>query len=45
MSHVGQLLILRRLAGSPLPSKNFVYADINVGVLGPDQPNPVASDE
>ena len=45
MAHVGQLLMLRRLAGSPVPSENFVYADIGKGVLGPDQPEPVAPDE
>ena len=45
MAHVGQLLMLRRLAGSPVPSENFIYADIRVGVVGPDQPDPVAPDE
>ena len=45
MAHVGQLLILRRMAGSPVPSENFIYADIKKGVLGPDQPDPVAPDE
>lgn len=45
MAHVGQLLVLRRMAGSPVPSENFVHADIRAGVLGPDQPEPVAPDE
>ena len=45
MAHVGQLLTLRRLAGSPVPSENFIYADIRVGVVGPEQPDPVAPDE
>ena len=45
MAHVGQLLMLRRLAGSPVPSENFIYADIRAGVVGPDQPDPVAPDE
>jgi hypothetical protein len=44
MEHVGQLLMLRRVAGSPVPSENFIYADIRVGVVGPDQPKPVAPD-
>jgi hypothetical protein len=44
MAHTGQLLMLRRLAGSPVPSENFIYADIEIGVLGPDQPEPVAPD-
>ena len=38
-------LDLRRMAGSPVPSENFVYADIKAGVVGPDQPEPVAHDE
>jgi hypothetical protein len=45
MAHVGQLLMLRRLAGVPVPSENFIYADIKVGVVGPEQPDPVAPDE
>ena len=45
MAHVGQLLMLRRLAGSPIPSENFIYADIRKGRVGPDQPRPVAPDE
>jgi len=45
MAHVGQLLMLRRLADSPVPSENFLYADIRKGVVGPDQPEPVAPDE
>ena len=44
MAHVGQLLMLRRLAGSPVPSENFIYADIKVGQVGPNQPEPVAPD-
>ena len=45
MAHVGQLLMLRRLAGSPIGSENFLLADIRKGVLGPDQPEPIAPDE
>ncbi len=45
IAHVGQLLMLRRLAGSPVPSENFIYADIRVGRVGPNQPDPVAPDE
>jgi hypothetical protein len=37
--------MLRRLADSPVPSENFIYADIRRGVVGPDQPDPVAPDE
>jgi hypothetical protein len=45
LAHVGQLLMLRRLAGSPVPSENFIYADITKGTVGPNQPEPVAPDE
>jgi len=45
MTHIGQLLMLRRMAGSPVPSENFIYADIRAGVVGQDQPEPVAPDE
>jgi hypothetical protein len=44
MAHVGQLLMLRRMASSPVPSENFICADIRAGVVGPDQPKPVAPD-
>lgn len=45
MAHIGQLLMLRRLADSPVSSENFIHADIRKGVVGPDQPEPVATDE
>jgi hypothetical protein len=44
MAHTGQLLMIRRIAGSPIPAENFIYADIQTGVVGPDQPKPVAPD-
>jgi hypothetical protein len=45
MAHIGQLLVLRRMAGSPIPSENFIFADIRKGEVGPDQPDPVAPDK
>lgn len=45
MAHVGQLLMLRRMADSPVPSENFIYAEIRIGAVGPEQPEPVAPDE
>ena len=44
MAHVGQLALLRRLAGSPVPPENFILAAIDPGNLGPDQPEPVSPD-
>ena len=45
MTHAGQLAMLRRLAGSPVPPENFIVAAINSSNLGPDQPPPVSPDE
>lgn len=44
MTHAGQLAMLRRMHGSPVPVENFVKADINASNLGPDQPDPVSPD-
>jgi hypothetical protein len=45
MTHAGQLAILRRLAGSPVPPENFIFAEIKVTNLSPDQPLPARPDE
>ena len=44
MTHVGQLAMLRRLAGSPVPPEDFIRADVRPDNLGPDQPPPAAPD-
>jgi hypothetical protein len=44
MTHAGQLAMLRRLAGSPVPSENFIYARVSASNLGPVQPEPAAPD-
>jgi hypothetical protein len=44
MTHVGQLALLRRLAGAPIPPENFVFADIDPERLGREQPNPARPD-
>ncbi len=44
MTHAGQLAMLRRLAVNPVPSENFIFAEISVENLGPDQPLPAAPD-
>lgn len=44
MTHVGQLALLRRLAGSPVPPENFIYADIREGRFGRDQSEPKRPD-
>jgi hypothetical protein len=45
MTHAGQLAMLRRLAGAPIPPENFIVAEISAGNLGPDQPPPMSPDE
>jgi hypothetical protein len=45
MTHVGQLAMLRRLADSPVPPENFVYADIRADRLHADQPPPARPDK
>ncbi|HJU69084.1 MAG TPA: hypothetical protein VJ650_12670 [Gemmatimonadaceae bacterium] len=44
MTHAGQLALLRRLAGSPVPPENFIVAAIDPGNLGANQPAPVSPD-
>jgi hypothetical protein len=45
MTHAGQLALLRRLAGSPVPPEDFIFAAIDAANLGPDQPLPARPDE
>ncbi|MBI3579759.1 MAG: hypothetical protein HY089_10155 [Ignavibacteriales bacterium] len=45
MTHAGQLAMLRRLSGSPVPPENFIKAAIRGENLGPDQPSPVSPDK
>jgi hypothetical protein len=44
MTHAGQLSMLRRFVGDPVPSENFVHADVRTGRVGADQPPPAAPD-
>jgi hypothetical protein len=45
MTHAGQLAMLRRLAGVPVPPENFIVADIEPGRLGIEQAEPVNPDD
>ena len=40
LTHVGQLAMLRRLAGSPVKGENYFRADIVAGRVGPAQSAP-----
>jgi hypothetical protein len=44
MTHAGQLALLRRLAGAPVPPENFIVAEIEPDRLGPDQAEPASPD-
>jgi hypothetical protein len=40
LNHVGQIAILRRLAGVPMKGENYFKADIAAGRVGPEQSPP-----
>jgi hypothetical protein len=40
LTHVGQLTMLRRLAGAPIRSENYFVASIAIGQVGPGQALP-----
>jgi hypothetical protein len=40
LTHVGQLTMLRRLAGVPMRGENYFVADIVTGKVGPEQSPP-----
>jgi hypothetical protein len=40
LTHVGQLAMLRRMAGAPIRGENYFKADISAGRIGLDQPAP-----
>jgi len=42
MTHAGQLAMLRRCDGAPVPPENFLHADVDASNLGQHQPAPRA---
>jgi hypothetical protein len=40
LTHVGQIAMLRRIAGAPMKGENYSKADIAAGRVGPEQPAP-----
>lgn len=44
MTHAGQVAMLRRMAGAPVPSENFIFAGVRTGNTSAAQPDPVAPD-
>lgn len=45
MTHVGQIALLRRLYGSPVPGEGFMLADVSADNLSSNQPEPVSPDK
>jgi hypothetical protein len=43
LTHVGQLAMMRRLAGSKIGGENYYVAEVAVGQVGEKQPAPVKS--
>ena len=41
LTHIGQIAILRRLAGAPILGENYYVAKITAGAVGADQAAPV----
>jgi hypothetical protein len=41
LTHIGQIAMLRRLAGAPVRGENYFRAEIAAGRTGPDQAAPV----
>lgn len=44
MTHAGQLAMLRRLYGEPVPAENFIFADVSPENLTSDQSEPARPD-
>lgn len=40
LTHIGQISMLRRLAGAPVRGENYLQAGIAVGAVGPKQADP-----
>lgn len=44
MTHAGQLAMLRRMHGSPVPPENFIVAHVETENVSADQPEPASPD-
>ncbi len=44
MTHAGQLAMLRRVHGVPVPSENFIFASVSAGNVSSEQALPAAPD-
>lgn len=41
LTHIGQLAMLRRMSGDPVPPQSYLRAQVRAGRVGPDQEPPV----
>ena len=41
LTHLGQIALLRRLAGAPIRAENYYVAKVSIGSVGSEQPDPV----
>ena len=41
LTHIGQIALIRRLAGVPIRGENYFKASITIGCVGPEQAAPV----
>ena len=40
LTHVGQIALLRRMSGVPVRGENYYKAEIQKGIVGPEQSRP-----
>ena len=40
LTHIGQLAMLRRMAGCPIKGENYFVAEVTIGRVGADQAPP-----
>lgn len=44
LTHIGQLAMMRRMCGAPVPGENYFLADVEIGRVGIEQADPVVPD-
>jgi hypothetical protein len=41
LTHIGQIALLRRIAGAPIRGENYFVAKVEIGRVGTEQANPI----
>ena len=44
LTHIGQLAMMRRMCGAPVPGENYFLADIQIGCVSIEQADPAVPD-